>query len=376
MKKGLGLLAVTAFMVAGGLVSCGGNTNTELKTVKVGLQGNFGASAGFVGIEEGYFEDEGIKAEKQVLTGPNIIAGLKAGTVDIGFLGNGVSWNYFVPENTPIKMLTIDNLSNDDRLIVNKNSTHAGVKSITTSSSLTDLYTALKGSTLAADLTATPGSFLNSMLDKVNEGIAADKQIWYKNLDAKYPTTATSSADYQITIQNVANSSITATMTGADAPDFCIAFAPISATLLLDTAKFGEGFTTAINMPEKLTPSTWAVSTAFLKDNKDTVQKFMNGLVKSLDYRSENVNGAAADTANQLRVDISTIITGVAYWPSAKDLQGYFSTADGQGMKYVEQIRSSQLANTNLKDVTPLASSAVIDTTYLLNACEKVIAAK
>jgi NitT/TauT family transport system substrate-binding protein len=376
MKKGLGLLAVTAFMLAIGLVSCGGQTNTDLKTVKVGLQGNFGASAGFVGIEEGYFEKEGVNAEKQVLTGPNIIAGLKAGTVDIGFLGNGVSWNYFVPTNTPIKMLTIDNLSNDDRLIVNKASTHAGVKTITTSSSITELYTALKGSTLAADLTATPGSFLNSMLDKVNAGIAADKQIWYKNVDAKYPTTATSGDEYKITIQNVANSSITATMTGAEAPDFCIAFAPISATLLLDTAKFAEGFTTAINMPEKLTPSTWAVSTSFLKDNKETVQKFMNGLVKSLDYRAGNINGAAADTANQLRVDISTIITGVAYWPTAEDLKGYFSTVDGQGMKYVTQIRNSQLSNTNLKDITPLAAADVIDTSFLLNACEKVIAAK
>jgi hypothetical protein len=165
-------------------------------------------------------------------------------------------------------------------------------------------------------------------------------------------------------------------MTGAEAPDFCIAFAPISATLLLDTDKFAEGFTTAINMPEKLTPSTWAVSTSFLKDNKETVQKFMNGLVKSLDYRAGNINGAAADTANQLRVDISTIITGVAYWPTAEDLKGYFSTVDGQGMKYVTQIRNSQLSNTNLKDITPLAAADVIDTSFLLNACEKVIAAK
>jgi NitT/TauT family transport system substrate-binding protein len=79
--------------------------------IRLGLQGNFGASAGFVGIAEGYFKEQGLTATSSITTGPNIITGLQGGTLDVGFLGNGVSWNYFLTTGAPIKLMTIDNLT-------------------------------------------------------------------------------------------------------------------------------------------------------------------------------------------------------------------------------------------------------------------------
>ena len=37
--------------------------------------------------------------------------------MDIGYLGNGMGWHYF-EDDAKIAILTIDNLTNDDRLLV------------------------------------------------------------------------------------------------------------------------------------------------------------------------------------------------------------------------------------------------------------------
>src|SRR5574344_75588 len=147
------LLAVSACSPTTGASSTTSTTSTtsskqDYGSVRLGLQGNFGASAGFVGISEGYFKAQGLTATSSITSGPNIITGLQGGTLDIGFLGNGVAWNYFLKENAPIKMLTIDNLTNDDRMIASK--TGKG-KTLSEASSNDDLYAALKNASVALD---------------------------------------------------------------------------------------------------------------------------------------------------------------------------------------------------------------------------------
>lgn len=373
MKKSLFVLGAAALLSAGVLAGCGesgssaaSSVNNDHGKVTVGLQGNLGASAGFVGIEEGYFKEEGVTVTPQVTTGPNIITGLKSGTIDIGFLGNGVSWNYFVADPA-IKMLTIDNLSDDDRLIA---STTGKGKNLTLESPTADLFDALKGSTVALDYAATPGTFLKSLIDTLNNGKAAAEQLWFKDVDDVYPTTAGQTAAYQITIQNMSNGNVTAAMTGSTGvPDFCVAFAPISTQLINKGLK--EVAKTSTHMPNKLTPSTWAVSTSFLDKNADTVQYFMNGLVKAFNLRGTNINRAVADTANQLKADTSDYNSGIAYWPTAQDLYDWFKTDTSKGYTYVDQIRQSQINGTNLKDVTnPKTAKEVVVSSYLINACK------
>lgn len=263
-------------------------------------------------------------------------------------------------------MLTLDNLSDDDRLIANPKGKGAG---LTLTFDTAKSYEALKGSTVALDLSATPGTFFRSLIDKLNEGKAESKQLWFKDLTDTYPSGIAASADYQVVVSNTTNANITAAMSGDNAPDFCVAFAPISTTLVTDG--FVEVAKTSTHMTDRLTPSTWAVSTSFYNDHKDALQAFTNGLVKSFDFRHNNVNGAAADTANQLKQDISAIVTGVAYWPSAKDLQGWFESTSGQGYTYINQIRNSQLKGANLAGVAnPKTAEEVIDTSFLLNACK------
>jgi len=374
MKKSLKLLGVTAvFMLSlGAVVSCGGEGGeekpAELVNVRVGLQGNMGSSAGFLGIENKLFEKAGVNVEKSVTGGPNIITGLKGGTLDIGMLGNGVSWNYFHTDAS-IKLLTLENLTDDDRLIATK--TGKG-KNLSINSTLDELTAALANSTVALDIAKTPGSFLQSIITKLNTGRTAETSLWYQDsgTSSVFPTDSTKPASYKINVISTDNANILAAMTGAEAPDFCVAYSPVSSKLEKDTEKFTTVAKSSTHLADALTPSTWAVSSKFLKENPETVQKFMNGLMESFDLRHDNINLAAAATANQLKSDVTDFPTGIAYWPSSADLKTWFSTETGDGWKYVEQIRNSQLKSANLTGVTPLSAKDASDVSYLLKACD------
>ena len=316
-------------------------------TINIGLQSNFGASAGFVGISEGYFKEQGLTPASQILGGPAIITGLQTGTLDVGFLGNGVAWNYFLKENAPIKLMTIDNLTNDDRMIV---STSGKGSTLSEKSTNEELYTALKGAKVALAYDKTPGTFFQSLIGVLNTDKATDQQIWYKvpGTTDVYPTTASQVAGFEITLQSMDNGSVTAAMTGSTAPDFCVTFSPVSTALT--TLGLKVVATTLGRLGDtKLTPSTWAVSTTYLAAHGDAVKAFLRGLMKSFDLRHDNPSKASSITADANKFD-GTYDTSIAYWPSSSDISGYFATDTGKGMQYVNQsvIRSSARASSPL----------------------------
>lgn len=351
--------------------SAAASTVPDYGTVNLGLQGNFGASAGFVGVAEGLFKAQGVNAVTQIQTGPNIITGLKSGTIDIGFLGNGVAWNYFLKTAAPIKMLCIDNLSNDDRLIASKTGKGAALSE---ASSNADVYAALKGATVALNYGATPGTFFQSLVDVLDEGKAAGEQIWYKvpGTSDEYPTTSTHDAAYEITLQSMENSAVTAAMVSASAPDFCVAFSPVS-TALVTLGNKVVATTLGRLGDKKLAPSTWAVSTTFLAAHPDAVKAFTRGLMASFDFRHNNLSKASDDTANANKFD-GSYDTSIAYWPSAADMKGYYSTATGKGMQYVDQIRATQVSKSQLAEGALESKDVVIDFQWIVDACNAVAA--
>jgi ABC-type nitrate/sulfonate/bicarbonate transport system substrate-binding protein len=291
--------------------------------------------------------------------------------LDVGFLGNGVAWNYFLKKDAPIKMLTIDNLTNDDRMIA---STSGKGKTLSEKSTNDELYTALKGATVALAYDKTPGTFFQSLIGVLDTGKEAANQIWYKvpGTTDIYPTTATQTAEYEITLQSMDNGSVTAAMTGATAPDFCVTFSPVSTALT--TLGLKVVATTLGRLGDtKLTPSTWAVSTAYLAKNPDGVKAFLRGLMKSFDLRHSNPTKASEDTANANKFD-GTYDTSIAYWPSSADIKGYYSSATGKGMTYVEQIRASQISKSQLADGALESKDVVIDLTWLTAACDAIAA--
>lgn len=375
MKKTKLLVAFgsAAILLVGGVTGCK-PANSELASVKVGFQGNYGAAAGMTAVTEGYFEEEGIKADYTIATGPNVAAGVLGGTLDVGFLGNGVAWNYFT-ENSKMKLIALDNLTDDDRLIA----TTAGKgKDLTLESSHADLVKALKGSKIALDLNATPGSFWSSLCGKLNGELKEGDRMWYENTDGTKLPQGLAEADYtnegnKVVVTHMENANITAAMSKSEY-DFCVSFAPVATTLAKDTAKYKVVAKTSTHMSESYTPSTWAVNSDFLKNNEETFKKFMKGLVRGMTRREEapDVAAKAVETCTTGQTTADTIQTDIAVWLGAAKQIELCGEKTGKGYDYATNILNSAKAGGNGDKVVKTVEEAV-DFSYIVEAAKATL---
>ncbi len=361
-------LAGSALLALGGLASCGEN-DKNLETVKVGFQGNFGAAAGMTAVNEGYFEEFGIKADYSIATGPNLAASVISGQLDVVFLGNGVAWNYFT-ESSTMKLVALDNLTDDDRLIATTSG--KGAK-LTTASSHAELVAALKGSTVALDLTATPGTFWASLVNTLNEELENGKKIWYSDGAKKLPSDLDESnyvEENMVNILSATTANLPTTMQQNSA-DFCVAFAPVATTLEKDTTKFKTVAKTSTHMSESYTPSTWAVNTNFLKEHEETFKKFMKGLVKGMEKRATDPETAAKATEaiTAQSVLAKDIATDIAVWLGVDKQIELCGESTGKGYTYAENIRTSALKGANADKVKKTVAEAV-DFSYVVEAAK------
>ncbi|MEG1806138.1 MAG: hypothetical protein RR327_07090, partial [Clostridia bacterium] len=228
-----------------------GGTVESLGVVKFGIHpGQSATQAGFVMQSREMYKKYNFTTEMTITTGPNVFAALAAGSMDIGYLGNGMAWHYFEP-NSKIQILTIDNLTNDDRLIVKKG------RGVSANETIENLYAKLPGMTLAADLTTTPGTFLRGLVNEMNKGKADADKVWYQSVDKAFPLKG--AANKEIKIMNTTNANVTAVMEDPKV-DCCISFGPPKVTLVKQTDKYDVAATTFTHLSDTVTPSTWAVN--------------------------------------------------------------------------------------------------------------------
>lgn len=370
MKK-IKLLAATLGLcaVAGGLVGC----NKDDGTINVGLHLNFGPGAGYSAIQQGYFKDEGLSVSPVMGSGPSLAAQLEENKIQVSFMGGGVAYKYFI-NNPKIQIVALDNLTDDDRLIASKTGKGG---SLTIDSSVSDLAAALKGSSVMLDATATPMTFFKSLVDTINVTFTNDSdKIWFvdpsSESSANYPA-LTDTASYvetnKVSIVNTSNTNVAQSMQGTSKTDFCVAFAPVSTTLENDTANFTTVAKTSTHMPTQIQPSTWGVNKEWLSTHKEDFQKFMNALVKGMDYRNADPSKCAEDiekVSNGQVTAVSCNTTNAEWLSSARQLELY---ANGKMMEYVNNIRTAKKSsNADVFDDSVTAEKAV-DFTYLLAAC-------
>lgn len=327
----------------------------------------FATHAGQSAFQSGYLikaldlnKDYNFEIEHNVMTGPNVYAMLASGDLDIGFLGNGMGWHYF-EEDAKIEILTIDNLTNDDLLLMR---TGMG---FSLENTLDDLYANLPGKTLAVDLTTTPGSFLKSLVNAINKGRDDADKIWYEDVEAAYPLKG--AADKQVIILNTTTANIPAAMQDASV-DGCVAFGPYKAVLRNDTDSYVVAATTFTHLSDTITPSTWAVNKQFAAEHPELVQAFVKALVDAMDYRSKEENWdhciEMAMAFDQL--DADNYDPTAAYWPSREDLKNYYETPTSDAYVYLEQIRASHMGSNGLEDATAPKGSEVINDQFILAA--------
>lgn len=349
-------------MVTMALVGCKPEEKPEGSLGKViyGMHpGNAAACAAFIFDEQDVEKKYNFTVERVVTTGPNVYAALAAGTMDIGFLGNGMGWHYF-EENSMIQILTIDNLTNDDRLLVKKG------KGISENETIENLYKKLPGLKMAIDLTTTPGTFLKSLVNEINKGRSDADKVWYEDVEKAYPLKG--AADKEIIVVNTLNSNITAVMEDSKI-DCCVSFGPQKKTLL-NTNNYVTAATTFTHLSDTVTPSTWAVNKEFAAKNPELVVAFLKALVEGMNYRADSKNYtdliAMASKFDQLPVEVYDM--DVAYWPNAEDLKGYYATSTSAGYQYIAQIRASHLGRNGLTEANAKTVAQAFDDTFIKKA--------
>lgn len=370
-----GLFAVA--LLGGSLAACGGDGSY---TVKMGLQNNMGGACGHAAVVEGFFEDYEVNVDHEILGGPQIAQNLIQGSLDVGFLGNGVAWNYFT-KDSKIKIFAIDNITDDDRLLANPNSEKAkGLEEAVANVKMDnyeELGDALAGSTIAFDGTTTPATFFSSLVTEINSKLDdADRIWWTDNTGKKLPATGITaySEDRKINVDNSVTNANLPSMMGGNKYDFCVAFSP-SAWTIQNNNKFKVVARASTHLStDNVVPSTWAYNVDFAENHPDEFAAFLKGLVKGMDFRHNNKDKTAADIAELMAGTITkeSIDTDTGYWPTAQDQLDYTKT-DGIAYTYVENIYNNHKSGANADKVVKAAKD-VADFSYLRTACEAVLA--
>ena len=333
----------------------------SLGTVRYGVHtGGSATGPGFLMYALELDKKHNFTGEMTVTTGPNVFQALAAGDMDIGYLGNGMGWHYF-EDDSKIAVLTIDNLTNDDRLLVRTSS------DIGENEPLEGLYEKLPGKTLACDLTTTPGTFLKSLVNAINEGRDEADMIWYEDVEGAYPVKG--AEDKEIIILNTTNANITAAMQDP-AVDCCICFANTRRALERDAENYRVAATTFTHLSNTITPSTWAVNRDFAAEHPELVQAFVDALVEAMDFRADEANW---ETCVELAIPFDQLSEedydrDAAYWPTKEDLKGYWETDDSMGFTYLEQIRASHMGSNGLDAATAPQAKDIILVDFIRNA--------
>lgn len=342
-------------------------SQAELPTVKIGLHLNLGAGAGYSAYQQGFFRAEGVNVVVETGTGPALATKLVEGSLNVSFMGGGVAWNYFTTKQE-IKIAALDNLTDDDRLIA---TTSGKGKNLTSTSTLAEVGEALKGASVALDLTATPATFFQTLITGINATKTADAdKLWYNDGAQNLPQgLETYTEGNKVTVANVTNANLTTTMQ-AKTYDFCVAFAPVASRLEKDTTNFKTIVKTSTHFSDAYQPSTWGVNSKWLSENEETFKKFMKGLVRGMNYRRDDPSKTCKDieTVTAGSVSASSLETDIAVWLGDKE-QLELNT-NGKMKKYAENIRQAKQSNENVDSSITVEKATVFN--YLIDACNAV----
>ncbi len=340
----------------------------ELETVRVGLHTNLGAGAGYSAYNQGFMEEEGINMEVITGGGPALATSVVEGNLDVSFMGGGVAYHYFA-EDPKVKIVALDNLTDDDRLLANPTGPGAN---LTLDSSLEEIGNALKGATLALDQTKTPAQFFSTLLDAINAIMPDGEDVWYtSDTGEKLPLGLPSySADCEIIVSQADNANLA---TSASSYDFVICFAP-STTLITSTGQMKEVCKTSTHFSDSYAPSTWAVNVDWLETHEETFKKFMRGLVKGMNFRRDHTDECTVDIEDVTSgsVPADSLATDIAIWLGDEEQIELYE--NGKLIEYTNNILEGQRTGNNADLISPDATAEnSSDFSYIYEAAKEIL---
>ena len=256
------------------------DTPVEPVTLNIGYMNNYGSLwSVMTAKEKGYFEEEGITLNLTSFdNGPNIIAAMENGSINLGYIGDGA---HKLCVQGRASIIALSHVSNGDAVIGGPN-----VKTIED----------LKGKTVAYASGTSSETILVNTLTKA--GLTMN-DITPMDMDPSAVVTAMMSK-------------------GVDA---CAIWSPQSLTILAEAegaTKLTDNMTFA---DTSVSLASWIAMPNYLEENKDVVVRFLRALFKGMDYAADDhYDEVAKWVSDLLAVDYDSIYAerGVAEWVTGK----------------------------------------------------------
>ena len=336
MKKFLALML--SLVMALSLAACGGETSTdettddttttetettvEPVTLNIGYMNNYGSLWSLMAAQEmGYFEDQGITLNLISFdSGPNIIAAMEGGSVDIGYIGDGA---HRLCAEGSASIITLSHISNGDAVIGGPN-----VKTIAD----------LAGKTVAYSSGTTSENILVQAL--ATEGMTMD-DITAMDMDASAIVTAMLSGQVDACAIWSPQSTTVLDQLGDDA------------TILADNVMFAD---------QSIALSSWIVLPSSLEEDHDVLVRFLTALYQGMDYAAEDHHDEVAQwVADQLAADYDATYgeTTSGDWLTGQEV--YNGVADGTVAGYYEFQQELMIAAGTLEEAGPVENYVAFD---------------
>ena len=285
MKKILSSLLLIVSLFVGALLPTATvfAQDEELIEINIAYMPNFGSLYDIItGVNGGFFEEEGLKVNLvEFADGPTIIAAMESGSIDIGNIGPGA---HVLPIKNRAEIVAFAHLGNADEVLgrVDK-----GV------STLEDLA----GKKIASASGTSAEQILLLTLEEA--GLTVD-DVEVIDMDASAIVTAMISGS----IDAAATWSPNTTAIKNELGDEVI--------MLSNNERYATTFPSI---------SSYAVTPGYVDENQEVVERFLRGLYKSADYRSENIDEVVQWVAEQLAVDPASVAEQVndGAWKSATE---------------------------------------------------------
>ncbi len=352
MKKSLLVVLMIVAVAASVFAAASAETQAQkLTNVRIGIHANEGgAPLAAVAKEQGFFEKYGINPVFTIVeSGPAEMTAMRADnrTLDIGYIGAGVAWNPIDGNGNGLSFVFLDCLSNAEMFLARKGLFNDANKD--GFFDFDEIYTGLKGKKVYIEVGTTPGGWFKALLDLINEGRPASQQLWLHSETSSYMagyTAPNRNMANRVEVINTLNSNLPAGMAANGGMDIVVGFSPATSTIVRTNPNVDVIATTVGHFPpERSFPSTWVASNAWMKENPELVQNFINALYEGALWRAENLDEAmrAGERLSQKPTNSFDPTNLVA--PTKKMYQEWFANKDSLGYQYMRALYEVRVPN-------------------------------
>ncbi|WP_066172560.1 ABC transporter substrate-binding protein [Bacillus marinisedimentorum] len=290
------------------------SSNGEMPTVNVAYMPDIhGAAPLVIAQEKGYFKEAGINVNLvKFNSGPPEFQAMAAGDIDIAYIGPGAT---FLSAQGQGDIIAVDSLNTGDMVLATKKS---GVKEVKD----------LEGKTVGVPKGTSGDMVLSLALE--NAGVDPGKV-------------------------NMVNMEVAGVVSAfiAEKVDAVAIWSPYTNEIVKQVGE--ENIVKLADntdfFPDYVFPQSWVVSPKYLKENEDSVTKFLEAWTKANDFRHENIEETVKMTAEFTGIDEEslTVQVGTTEFLSSKEIQEKFN--DGSAKKWYENLQKLFVKNGKMEEV-------------------------